>query len=249
MTKETTNPINLQRAFGRYYEVIPDPTYDDSRTVLCHPDDILIIPCQYGEIGPQGGPMLWVEVAGRHSETMNRLESSGVCSLVRQRTDGQSKYHFHVDAFDLVASVVNPKLRPGKSHAEPRCVDLVSRYGKQYPIRTINRDDPWAAYITTPQGAIRAIGGETMRLVHTCRDLQETERLIKALRKIDGVHVHELYAAFDAFFPARLIRHVIRAIDRILSVYVPVTEAQREARRQNAQKATAARLAKRRSVC
>ena len=111
--------INLAERFGDRYRISFDPAYDPKHRPREKLDPwYMVIPCERGEIYPQGGDVLVVEVEGR-PRTRQRLASLD-CTTVHQDGDDFAAFRFHVDDFDAIAEIMRPRKRRRLSEEQRR---------------------------------------------------------------------------------------------------------------------------------
>ncbi|MFV0443341.1 MAG: hypothetical protein ACK5Q5_07200 [Planctomycetaceae bacterium] len=113
------NCINLRNRFGDRYRISFDPAYDPRhRPKKCLDPWMMILPCRYGEIYPDGGQFLRVDIDG-HNRIAARVTALDGCMLV-QDGDVEKTIRFPVTQFELVAALVHPHRRRRVSDDE-RC--------------------------------------------------------------------------------------------------------------------------------
>jgi hypothetical protein len=107
--------IDLKARFGHRYKITYDPAYDPKRKR--NPDPwYMLLPCRYGDIGPQGGDVLRIELEGRHPKITRQLVEAG-CVVTRDADDGHTLL-FPVDKFNAVARIVKPRMRRTATEAQ-----------------------------------------------------------------------------------------------------------------------------------
>ncbi len=102
--------INLRQRFGKVYRITYDPAYDHKGIHRKNLDPwYMQIPCRKGVIYPQGSDRLAVEI-DYHGPTAKLV--SKIPGITRtQRGDNEQTFTFHVDLFDQIAELVQPKKR------------------------------------------------------------------------------------------------------------------------------------------
>lgn len=102
--------INLKERFGDRYRIAFDPAYNPrGRPKKLLDPWMMIIPCRYGEIYPDGGDFLRVDIDG-HNRIAARVAELQYCELV-QDGDIEQTIRFPVTKFEQVAEIVRPYRR------------------------------------------------------------------------------------------------------------------------------------------
>jgi hypothetical protein len=105
--------------FGERYKVSFDPVVDPHRKQRDKIDPMLqVMKCRFGEIYPQGGDLLAIELRN-HPYIARQLKESGCCR-VHQEGDGEISFLISVDHFETVAEIVKPHRRPQISEERRR---------------------------------------------------------------------------------------------------------------------------------
>jgi hypothetical protein len=106
-----SNCIDLKSRFGRQYQIAYEESYEADRGRHARSPEpwLVVIPCQFGHIYPQGGELLAASTNHR-GPVANRLASLPCSALVQDGDDGVNVV-FHVDDFAAVARVMKPKRR------------------------------------------------------------------------------------------------------------------------------------------
>jgi hypothetical protein len=103
--------IDLKERFGQQYQVTYEESYeaDRGRRARGHDPWLLIMPCRFGHIYPQGGELLAASTNHR-GPVANQLSSLPCVSMLQDGDDGVSIV-FHVDDFAEVARLMKPRKR------------------------------------------------------------------------------------------------------------------------------------------
>ncbi|WP_339908271.1 hypothetical protein [Symmachiella dynata] len=120
--------VNLMERFGKRYRVTFDPVVDPHGRQREKIDPMLqVLRCRFGEIYPQGGDMLAIELRN-HPHVSRKLKESGCC-MVHQEGDGEVSMLFPVEHFETVAEIVKPHRRPRMSDEErEKAIERLSQY-------------------------------------------------------------------------------------------------------------------------
>jgi hypothetical protein len=105
------NCVNLMERFGSRYKISFDPVVAPRGCQRDKIDPMLqVLRCRFGEIYPQGGDLLAIELRN-HPHIARQLRESGCC-IVHQEGDGEVSLLFPMEHFETVAEIVKPHRRP-----------------------------------------------------------------------------------------------------------------------------------------
>ena len=102
--------VNLTERFGDRFKIGWDDAFDPKHRPKDKLDPwMMLLEFQGGNIYPQGGDMLAVEVEGR-CRLRKKLDALA-CTILKQDGDQFRSWRFHVDDFEQVAEIVKPRKR------------------------------------------------------------------------------------------------------------------------------------------
>ncbi|WP_146372621.1 hypothetical protein [Symmachiella macrocystis] len=102
--------VGLMEQYGERYRVTFDPVIDPHGRQRDKIDPILqVLKCRFGEIYPQGGDLLVIELRN-HPSIARQLKESGCCQ-VHQEGEGEIWLLFQAEHFEAVAEIVKPHRR------------------------------------------------------------------------------------------------------------------------------------------
>lgn len=130
--------INLKERFGNRYRISLNPAYNSRGRPKKSLDPwMMVIPCRYGEIYPNGGTELVVEVLAR-SRLKDRLARLPA-SRVHQDADDICSFVFDVIHFEVVAKIVQPckrRIASDRQREAARQSMLILNRKTTVPLRT-----------------------------------------------------------------------------------------------------------------
>jgi hypothetical protein len=105
--------LNLRELFGARFLIRHDEAYRGGREDAW----LLVVPCtgRRGHFFPFGGRR--IGVSSDRPGVTRKLKALGYCTLVQDGTDG-ALFHFDVDHFEQIASIMKPKRRRRMSAAQ-----------------------------------------------------------------------------------------------------------------------------------
>lgn len=145
--------INLRQRFGDKYRITYDEAYYHERPEFRATEEphLQIIPCLRGHIYPTEGDTLAVFAPG--GPTRRRLAELPGCRPCTDGSDGAT-FLFHVDHFEAVAEVVQPRRRR-RCHSSPEHLQRLAEIGKANLARlraaSLQSDSTSAERDLTPQ--------------------------------------------------------------------------------------------------
>jgi hypothetical protein len=146
------NCINLLETFGAEYRIEFDEAYDPRGKPRDRLDPwMMLIPCRYGEIYPEGGQYLRVDI-DYHNQIAARVAALPGCTLYGDGDD-EKTIRFHVDQFEAVAKLVKPYRRVKVSQDTIARLIRVGEATRFVPAATAeSREDSTLKPLRTPQG-------------------------------------------------------------------------------------------------
>jgi hypothetical protein len=134
MAMQERTCIDLQERFGEKYKIGKDPSYwaEHGKGGWAHDPWLLLIPCKFGHIYPQGGTTLAASVDG-HCKIAGELRRLGL-KVHQSGSDGDTLL-FDVEQFKAVAKIMRPHRKPRQTE-EQRAAAVERLKAYQFPKRS-----------------------------------------------------------------------------------------------------------------